>query len=646
MDLSRGREVVMAALALALCAGCNGAPVEGTRPADEKAVAAKSAGTAEPAALGNAARPGAEPAAVPAGAVAVVNGNTIGEERFALALRDAAFGAKSATIKGRREVLDGLVSGALLLQEAQALKLESAPAVQRSVERMRRFNVLRQFSLKIAGESMAVTDEEVVADLGQLPQIIEARVLLVEEREAAEDLLLRIRGGEALPAAAQKRTIYARAGSTMYPEEVEAAIFTMRAGEIAALETPVGNLVVRVDARRELSEEEVSSARGNVRKKLVDARLENGQHKILEDARGRFPVKRLVARFADQPAVTADWLASWRLFDSTPMATVGDVTLTLGDIYRNLGDYEMVRKTRSEAWETVFEEMCRNAIEKTLYYLQARREGFKPTPAAEKNIVAEMEQLLTGEYSARIVLAVKPELLGKEQCGEIFEKGRGKRYLGEERLSVSQILVRRPEQAEKVTARLRAGEDFAQLARSLSLHSSAGEGGGLGSLKRSGLVKLFGEQGAGMLLEKAAAHVVGPLTLHTTSGYHVILTSGYQRRGEGTFEEALPDLLKPCLQDARAKAMAKAVAELRAKARVAVDERKLATIEPAAGMASVHRPGEARTPPPRPGAAGAAPHGGSGFPGAGDGSPHGGSGFPGAGGGSPHGGGGAPHGRP
>lgn len=623
-----------AALAGALC-GCGEA--KGPGGATEQRDAA---GRAAPGSAGPARK---TVATIPGDAVALVNGAAIGTTQFAAALRDAAFAAKSATFAGRSEVLDGLVSRELLLQEARARGLERAPAVVRAVERIRRESVYRQLKVKIAGDSLAVGAEEVEKALGQLPRVLELSVLLADEGDVAEDLVRRIRAGEAIDDLARqraaelgqqgvrRRTVLTRAGSTMYPPEVEAALFTMGPGAVAAYATPVGHLVVRVESRRDLSEEEVAAAREKVREQLIEKKLIGTQTAMLDDRRKEFPVKRLIAAFRDQPPATADPLETWRTFDATPFATVGPVTLTLGDVYRDLGDYELAVKLTKEMWDKVFDEAGNTAIAKALYYLEGKRLKLSPLPADEAAIAERMPTLLVNELSTEVALAVKRAALGPEQCAELLEKGRGRRYLKEERANLRQIIVRREEQAQAVLARLRGGEEFAKVAREVSLDPSAKAGGDLGWLTATQMAKFFTAEGARAILKDASTGSRAPGTLRTTKGYHVILASGYQPAGEGGFEDAGAALLDDCLRDQRRKAVEKAAADLRAKAAVAIDEQKVATIPPLAGTPAdaVHKGGISPSGPK-----GASPHGG--------GAPHGG-GFPG-GGANPHRG--APPARP
>ena len=113
--------------------------------------------------------------------------------------------------------------------------------------------------------------------------------------------------------------------------------------------------------------------------------------------------------------------------------------------------------------------------------------------------------------------------------------------------------------------------------------------------------------------------MTGNLTLRTTKGYHVLLLGGYRRPGEGNYEEGKERILDDCLAVQRGEVAAKEAAKWREKAKISIDEAKLASVEPLPGMPAdgTHRKS--------PGMGGAPPsHGGMGGPshGKGGANPH------------------------
>jgi hypothetical protein len=206
--------------------------------------------------------------------------------------------------------------------------------------------------------------------------------------------------------------------------------------------------------------------------------------------------------------------------------------------------------------------------------------------------------------------------------------------------------VRREDEAKAVLSRLQGGEDFAKVAREVSVDATAAAGGELGWRTQKQLEQYFDVAGARDLLELASKGTHQLLILRSTRGYHVILPTAYRAPGEGSYEDAQESVLDDCLRERRRAVIEELSKELRAKAAITIDEAKVASVEILPGRPAAHGGGMGG-PGSAPQGGGVSPHGGGmGVPGGGGASPHGGGmGVPGgSGGASPHGGMGVPGG--
>jgi peptidyl-prolyl cis-trans isomerase C len=532
----------------------------------------------------------------PFAGVVNVNGTVLNEAQFAAALRDAAFLAKADTPEGRRWVVDRMIEQELLRQEALARGLGKSPRVERALERIRRRGLASQVAAQIAKKYVPPSEAEIAKELGPTPQAMDVRVILVTEEELAQKLLKRVLAGEDFDGLAGQysevpkgvkagpgRNLLTRAGTTMYGPAAEKILFAMKKGEAAVLQTEAGFLVVKVDDRKNLPAEEVTKARGAVIEKLQQERRKRVKDEALAPLRRQYPVKLQLKSLADAPNLgpDADPVEGWRAIENVPIAKVGDVQLTLADIFQDYGLYQMIL-AKPVSRDRQLNDLREAAIEVTLAALEARRQNI-PYPA---NFVSELEalreRLATAELVADINLAVKPEKLSREACRKLFESNRA-RFLEEERLALSQILVRRKESADEVAAQLAVGLDFAQLARERSVDASAKSGGDLGTLSRSELAKIFSDEGATVVLNQAAARPQSTFTIQTTKGYHVIRARGYQRSGEGKFEQVEEKVRPDCLREERKAAGEKFVAGLRKKANIQIDDAKVLSVKPSEG---------------------------------------------------------------
>ena len=118
------------------------------------------------------------------------------------------------------------------------------------------------------------------------------------------------------------------------------------------------------------------------------------------------------------------------------------------------------------------------------------------------------------------------------------------RYIAPERRRARHILLATEADANAALARLKAGEDFATLARTLSKDTGSAEGGGdLGFSDRNAFVKPF----ADALFAMAQGETRGPIK--TDFGFHVIRLEGIEGGGTRAFAEVRADLEQELRRD-------------------------------------------------------------------------------------------------
>lgn len=111
------------------------------------------------------------------------------------------------------------------------------------------------------------------------------------------------------------------------------------------------------------------------------------------------------------------------------------------------------------------------------------------------------------------------------------------RFVAPERRQARHILVKTQQEAESVLARLKAGEDFAALAKALSQDTGSKDSGGdLGLSERSAFVKPF----ADAVFSMAQGETRGPVK--TDFGFHVIRLDAISAGGTRSFDEARAEI--------------------------------------------------------------------------------------------------------
>ena len=129
-----------------------------------------------------------------------------------------------------------------------------------------------------------------------------------------------------------------------------------------------------------------------------------------------------------------------------------------------------------------------------------------------------------------------------EEIEQYFEDNKDL-YGQEEQVVASHILLEDEETAKEVLAKVKAGEDFAELAKEYSTDTATKEDGGdLGYISRNEMDEAFEE--AAFALEKGAVSEI----IETDDGYHIIKVTNKVPAEEAVFnevkEEAYADLLE------------------------------------------------------------------------------------------------------
>lgn len=124
------------------------------------------------------------------------------------------------------------------------------------------------------------------------------------------------------------------------------------------------------------------------------------------------------------------------------------------------------------------------------------------------------------------------------------------RFARPERVKASHIIVMAPEKGtpeedqkakariEELAARIKAGEDFAAVAKAHSEDGSAAEGGDLGWFERERMVKPFADAAFALKPGQVSEPV------RTQFGYHLIKLNEHQPAGQTPFAEAGPEITK------------------------------------------------------------------------------------------------------
>src|SRR3546814_689908 len=140
-----------------------------------------------------------------------------------------------------------------------------------------------------------------------------------------------------------------------------------------------------------------------------------------------------------------------------------------------------------------------------------RREKLAEDPAVKAHVKAAEDNIIAQVYLSRLVNKHLTEERVKARYAELV-----KEKPSEEEVNARHILVPTKEKAEEVIKLLKAGNDFAEVAKKHSIGPSAPQGGDLGYFVRGEMVKPFAD--AAFALKKG--QISKPVK--TKFGWHVI----------------------------------------------------------------------------------------------------------------------------
>jgi peptidyl-prolyl cis-trans isomerase C len=257
------------------------------------------------------------------------------------------------------------------------------------------------------------------------------------------------------------------------------------------------------------------------------------------------------------------------------LAKVGGEIITVDDFESELSslpEYTQKRMNTMEQKKKHLEKM----IDERLLLLEAGKRKLDQDEEIQKKVDRYRNRLITEKLYREI--ATERSAVGAEEIQAYYQEHKD-RFQQKERIRVSQILILSPpnasaekqaeakKKAQEALNRVRAGEDFATVAKEYSEGPAASRGGDLGFFSRGRMVPEF-EEIAFSLKE------VGDKSdlVRTKFGFHIIELTGRQPAQELALEDVKDRIVRQ-LESARRREVRQSLAdELREQAKVEIQE--------------------------------------------------------------------------
>jgi peptidyl-prolyl cis-trans isomerase C len=267
------------------------------------------------------------------------------------------------------------------------------------------------------------------------------------------------------------------------------------------------------------------------------------------------------------------------------LAKVGKTRITEADLAReikNLPEFAQKLFEGSGGKEKFLDEL----VKKELLYQEAVKKGLDKDAEYQKKL-EDFKKLTLISVLLEKQIEDKTKVTDQE-VKEYYEKHKGE-LAGINQMRASHILVKSEDEAKKILARIKKGEDFAKIAEKSSLDTgTAKNGGDLGLFSQGQMVPEF---------ESAAAKLkVGEISepVKTRFGYHIIKVTDKKMGKPIEFEKIKNNIRQRLAAEKQKEFFDTYINDLKNQYKVEINKEAVAKLSggPATQEESVEKPGE------------------------------------------------------
>ncbi|HEY1933221.1 MAG TPA: peptidylprolyl isomerase [Acetobacteraceae bacterium] len=253
---------------------------------------------------------------------------------------------------------------------------------------------------------------------------------------------------------------------------------------------------------------------------------------------------------ATQPLPEAEDLPLGRADTDPVVASVEGHPIYLSDLGR--AERALPANLRSVPFNTLYPVLLDRMVDHESLVMMARRQGLEDNPIIKKDIEDATERVLEAAILALDAAPKVTEAAIKARYDQLYAD-----RPATEEVHARHILVSSKEEADKVIAQLKAGADFATLARQVSEDPDAKTGGDLGFFRREQVWPGFADVAFSLQPGQVADQPI-----HNEFGWHVIKVIERRLVAPPGYSEVHDKLREELMQDAVREVVAKARSDL------------------------------------------------------------------------------------
>ncbi len=255
------------------------------------------------------------------------------------------------------------------------------------------------------------------------------------------------------------------------------------------------------------------------------------------------------------------------------VARIGDQTIHASDVTAAM--QTLPAQLKGLPQPVLFPMVLGRLVDEAALVAEARKQGLQNDPKVAEAMKAASDRAL---QSALLQKEVGPDITDAAVKAQYDKEYAGKQ--GPKEVHARHILVPTEAEAKSIIAKLKAGADFATLAKQESKDTgSQASGGDLGWFKQGDMVPAFSAAAFGLKPGE-----VSPTPVHTEFGWHVIQVLGDRRAPPPTLDSVKQQIVHSLISKGIARAITKAKADVK--------------IETFNENGTPHRATDTATPPP------------------------------------------------
>ena len=514
------------------------------------------------------------------GVVARANGEVITEAQVVARLGRARQMGLAAT---PRNIVDDLVTEAVVAQDAYAKGLQRDPAVVATVEQVRRKLAAERFVAKEIDTAAKASDEQLLAMYHATADNAKIELITLVSEEVAKATLDRLAKGASVADESKFAVDPAQAQAGGKPitrtradlgEDLAKVIFSAPLHTfVGPVKLALGSAVLRVLERTIGSEQGFPAKKESLRRFVEDQLRHQYKSHFLSQLRKKADVK-----------IDEDFLkktgSSLKLDKNAErvLATVYGQPVRYGTVVEEVRRLSGGKEGGHASGPTVKASYALNIVEQLLLEHEAMERGFGHDPSLA-------EPLKTTERDA--MLAVTGQRI-RAQAGtpsaadiDAYYKGHPAEFSIPATRACAHIVLPSRGQADKILANLKRGDRFEDLARDYSRDQASGaKGGGLGNFGEVELqrMSLSGEKALAEAIRSSRPGEVGE-PVQSRMGWHLLRCQAPAPAKTRTLDEVRRDLTTRLTERRAQEELARHADELRRLGHVEIDEAAVAKIE-------------------------------------------------------------------